>query len=260
MVEPLEFAGLRLALGYQAAEELPYIAADALVRGLDSPSLRMAAGAAKDEPWEARECFWAALSELGVPTYSGQDALWRLARHHAECIVQGTVDPHTGARAIWSEVAHQVEREGDLRIFIGLASEMDDHPEARTELGEMTIAAARELLTRSEPRDWLLVMAEHGQVPTWKPSPRESVSPSDLPIPDELAADLIAWAAAFDAVAERLDPPGWGFEDPGEAERFVAIGQRLVERLQDALGDGWHVEYMPVPTQPFDRYPPAQTT
>jgi hypothetical protein len=237
-------------LGYQSEESLPFVAADALARGLDSPSLRVAAG----DPSAAR--FRDALTELGVPAYEEQEALWRLARHYAEQIVSREIDPLEGARSILGEVAYEIEREGDFRIFIGILSEFDDYPAGRDTLSNQAVVAAGDLLGRQQPRRWLLVQAAQGHPPTWTPDPRQSLDPADLPIDEALRSDLIEWSSEFDALLERGINPGWGFKDPAEAETFVERGRQLVHRLQVSLGDGWHVEYMQAPTRPYWLYPP----
>ena len=46
----------------------------------------------------------------------------------------------------------------------------------------------------AQQRDWLLVMAKRGQLPTWRPRPRENIIPQSLPIPADLAVRPRRWA------------------------------------------------------------------
>jgi hypothetical protein len=82
-MDPVELAALRLAIGEQASEQLPGIATDALVRGLDSPALREAAGTSPREVRDATDLFKAALAELEIDLPDEQEALWRLVRYTA---------------------------------------------------------------------------------------------------------------------------------------------------------------------------------
>lgn len=255
-VDPLQLACLRLSTDDQPSEDLPAIATDALVRGIDSPYLRRAAGASASDVREARDLFVIALEELGYSAPAEQEALWRLVRDACERIVAGELDPYTGARRIW-RWRYRMEREGDLRIFVGLASEWEDHPEHRATLDERIIDAARQLLVRRQLRRWLKLMARYGADPltvhSWTTGPRVSqlsapVNPVDLLISPSLAADVRSWANNFDVAMDRTSPPTKRFASSAEAIAFVDRGAALVRRLQAELGDEWHVEYMPTPT------------
>lgn len=252
-MDPLELAALRLAIDEQPSEDLPGLAADALARGLDSPALRDAAGASPQDVREARDHFVAALDELGFVVPNADEAVWRLVEYRAKQIVDGEITPYDGASWIWRSASLRVEREGDLRIFEGLASEWEDDPEHRQGYDEQIVEEARVLLTRDQPRRWIKVMADYDCWPLWNPNPPRNVDPAELAISDELAADLAGWAADFDLNLDREDPARSGFSSPREAEAFVARGQVIVDRLQDELGMDWHVEYLPAPTHPVPR-------
>ena len=142
-METLELAALRLATGLQVPEELPSIAADALVGGFDSPMLRVAAGASTRDPDEARDTFTAALAELGIEIPGLEEALWRLVRYTADQIVSGQVSPYDGAAWIWWKVQIRMQAEGDLRIFAGLASEWEELPNQRIEIDRAIVEEAR---------------------------------------------------------------------------------------------------------------------
>jgi hypothetical protein len=246
---------LRLAIGEQSSEELPMLAAEALARGIDSPSLREAAGVPNSEVREARDLFVVALSELGIAVPNVDDALWRLVRHVATQIVDGRIAPYEGASWIWHHAYHRVEREGDLRVFVGLASEWDDQPNARPNYERQIIDEAEIVLARPEPRRWVKVMAVRGAWPVWQPNPLREMRTSELPITDSLSADLARWAAEFDNATVEMNSGPSGFKTGTDAVRFGERGRTLARHLQVELGEHWHVEYMPTPTSfpPHDR-------
>lgn len=229
---------------------MPDLATDALVRGLDSPSLRQAAGASPRDVDEARALFLTALSELGIDVPREQEALWRLVRDTAARIVAGDVSPYDGAAWIWRKAYNRADREGDLRIFVGLASEWEDHPNQRPLLDAAIVEEARILLERHEPRRWLKVMAREGCSPLWEPRTMRNIKASELPIDDSLRSALGTWAEIYDATFLHEGEGASGFQGQEDAVAFVDRGRGLVDRLQEALGPAWHVEYMPEPTRP----------
>ncbi len=248
-MDPVELAALRLAVGEQPSEELPAIATEALVRGLDSPTLRQAAGVSPREVHDAEDLFRATVAELGFDLPDEQGALWRLVRYTAEQIVSGQQGAYDGAVWIWRHAYHRVDGEGDLRVCVGLASEWEDHPSERPKLEAAIVEQAQVLLDRAAPRRWLKVMAKAGCSPIWQPNPALNLDLADLSIAPDLSDDLARWAADFDATFSD-DPGASGVETQREAEEFVDIGRHLVERLQASLGSAWHVEYMPEATRP----------
>jgi hypothetical protein len=252
-LDPLEVAGLRLVLDEQPVGELSYIAADALVRGIDSPLLREAAAASPADWYQSRDSFVAALDELGLATeVTEQDAVWRLIRNTAEMILDEEVGAHEGAHRIW-RWSHRVEAEGDLRIFIGLASDLDDHPSLRQSLEGQIRRAAAELLARDTPRTWVLLQARVGHDwPLWNPNPRRVLKPSEVPCTKELIDLLRAWQLVYERHAVPAVPHGMSiFANQADAVASVETGRDLAEALQAQLGDDWHVEYYPEPTNPY---------
>ncbi len=227
------------------------LAAQALARGVDSPSLRVAAGVSTSDVREARDRFVDALEELGIDIPDPSVAAWRLTREKAAQIVRGEVQPYEGAWWIWREAYSRVARAGDLRMFIGLASEWEDHPDHRTEYDKQIIEEAKTLLARAELRQGVKLMAKAGSWPLWQHSadgrPR-CLGDAELPLSHELHHELAEWAFDFDSTVGRGFSGPSGFESQRDAEQFVDRGRLLVVRLQAELGDGWHVEYMPTPT------------
>jgi hypothetical protein len=242
----LQLACWRFDLGLQPSEELVGLAVDALVAGLDGPALVELAGSEPGDPRTARDVFADVVLEQGLDRADEQTALWHLVTHTAQQIVRGTLDPITGARWIWREASHRAEPEGDLRIFIGLASEADDHPNDREELGRAVAQESAALLARGKPRQWLRLQADpvralsisttRGQAP---------VGPDELALTDALASRVAGWSQAWTHILD-----GGGFSSTTDAETFVENGRVLAEALQDWLGSRWNVEYYPEPIRP----------
>jgi hypothetical protein len=249
-VDPLQLAALRLVIGEQPSEDLPGLATDALVRGLDSPSLRELAGAPSWDVSESQDLFLRALDELGINRPDEQGALWEMVRDVAIQITTGKLEPYAGARWIWWHAYDRVELEGDLRIFVGLASAWEDHPSSRPQLGSEIVEEARLLLARAKPRRWIKVMARRGCPPLSISPGAKDVDPGELPIDAEIAEDLALWAAEYDSTFVDGNPKRQGFASLMDADEFVDRGRQLALRLQAALGPSWCVEYMPEPVRP----------
>ncbi|WP_204010032.1 hypothetical protein [Virgisporangium aurantiacum] len=249
--DPLEVAGWRMVTGELRAEHLPELATDALVRGLDSPSLRILAGQNPADVRDSADLFMHALDELGFTVPAPDEAAWSLARTTAQQIVDGVISPAAGANEIWRSAFHRVEDSGDLRIFVGLASTLDDHPEDPAVIELEIVAAAKELLQRSRPRRWLKLMAQVGRSPLSRTAGenRIELDPADLPIRPELVAEIEAWAAEHLEVLREWPRIG-GFESEEQAEVFVQQGERLAAQVQAAVGADYHVEYMPEAVRP----------
>jgi hypothetical protein len=247
--DPVEVAAWRMAVGRLASEALPEIATEALVWGLDSPALRVLAGQARWDVRDSSDLFRVALDELSIEVPDADRAQWLLVRRTAGEILAGRITAACGASELW--LAYETVRDnGDLRIFVGLASMLDDHPEDAEQIEADITAAARELLGRPAPRRWIKLMAGRGRSPltqTIGPDDIE-VEPEALRLSDGLRSDLAQWKAYYETTLWGW-PASGGFDSEHDAERFVAAGQRLVLQLQDELGAGYHVEYMPEPTR-----------
>jgi hypothetical protein len=93
---------------------------DALLGGVDSPSLRLLAGLGRREEPEASELFVRVVEELGlVPDLpSDRDqALWAMARWWADLIVKGKLDPLKGADLIYWRVAAELGHPKQLQAI-----------------------------------------------------------------------------------------------------------------------------------------------
>ena len=243
-LDPLEVAAILIALGDQPSEELPGLATDALVRGLDSPALRQAAGSSPNDPREAADLFRTALEELGITAGDEQEALWALARHVAGQILTGERSPYEAAVWIWRHVCYRLKESGDLRVFVGLASECDDHPDDRQAIEAAIVDQARDLVVRDRPRTWVRVQAGPGAGPLWD-STSAALDLSQMRVSATLRGRLVAWQQQYEEILS-----DGGFASASAAKVFVASGAELVELLQGELGGDWVVEYMPEPVAP----------
>jgi len=248
--DPLEVAAWRMAVERLASEDLPDIACDALVRGLDSPALRELAGQSRDDVRDSADLFRDALEQLGMELPDAESAHWLLARRTAAEIVAGRIRPGRGASELWLTY-QRVQDSGDLRIFVGLASELDDHPEDTARIEAQIVEEAKALLDRPSPRCWTKLMAarERSSLSRAAGPDNVDVDLEAMQLSDGLRSDLARWDADFaDALGNW--PASGGFDSIEEAETFVETGERLVLRLQDELGVTYHVEYMPEPVRP----------
>lgn len=262
----VQAAAWRRRVGVESPEGLVDVAVEALVAGLDSPALAELAGADPRDAHDVHGLFVTALGELGLAWPDERTALWQLVRSTARQIVDGEIDPYDGAAWIRWHAAHDLEPEGDLRVFTGLASTYEDLPAddaplpltwprsatddltgPRDRLRRDIVRAAEDLLARAELRRWLRLRADtdrplslssaHGTPPP--------VDPTDLPVPANVAEQVDAWRLAWREVEGR-----GGFDSREHAGRFVEEGRALAAALQNALGDAWVVEYLPEPTAP----------
>ena len=89
-------------LGWLRSDDLPYVAADALVRGQDSPALRELAGISRSDATEVgRELLNRALAELEIKPASNCTARLAVVRQIAAAILDGSVTVRGGTRRIY---------------------------------------------------------------------------------------------------------------------------------------------------------------
>jgi hypothetical protein len=89
------------------------------------------------------------------------------------------------------------------------------------------------------------IMADYFCWPLWRYEGDSTfnVSPSDLGLPDDLSAGLLAWAAEFDATLDMDNPRDAGFPDEEVRRRWVAVGEGLTRHVAAALGPTVAVTY-----------------
>ena len=245
--DPLVVAAWHHVAGDLRAEHLPELATDALVRGLDSPSLRILAGHDPRDVDVARELFTDVITELRIPAQSRDEAIWCLVRRTAERILDGHTPPIEEARWIALYAAEAVEEGGDLRRFTDLIVDFDDLPGGDVHAIEREIISlCTELLERSAPRRWVQLRAESGRSPLTRHGlwGQVDVPLLELRLDAQLADDLSTWAQFYDAKLGQW-PDSGGFTSTQQATDFVEQGRLFAVRLQDALGPTYQVEYGP---------------
>jgi hypothetical protein len=116
-------------LGMLPANDLPQIGIDALEAGFDTPSLCRLAGEDGSDCDESRRLFEKSLSELGIGVPSESEAGMSVGKAIAHQVLSGELGPYEGARQIWAKVYIHNPALKALTVFVGLASEYEDHPE-----------------------------------------------------------------------------------------------------------------------------------
>jgi hypothetical protein len=78
---------------------------------------------------EAARLFVKSLSELGIEVPSESEAGMSVSKAIAQDVLSGELGPYEGARQIWGKVyIHNPDLKA-LTVFVGLASEYEDHLE-----------------------------------------------------------------------------------------------------------------------------------
>jgi len=127
-------------------DDLPDVAAGALVDGHESESLRELADSARSDSGEIRRLFCKALGELGLPMPSRQEAGLATARSIAKDVVDGRMNPYDGARTIWWELYRRIDHLEPLKPFVGLANEYEDDEKHREDYAREIVQECRRLL------------------------------------------------------------------------------------------------------------------
>ncbi|MFK0254979.1 hypothetical protein [Streptomyces sp. NPDC090445] len=134
---------------------------DALLAGVESPSLALLAGLTRSEEPEAQELFDRVLEELGLVVEVPGDeraAAWAKAYWLAGRIVDGSLDPAVGTDRIWVETAWDLNRPEELREVVECAQTLAAWDEDRAARGisfdvlKAEAAAAAERFLRTRPR------------------------------------------------------------------------------------------------------------
>ena len=123
------------------------IAADALARGLDSPTLRELAGLSKTaDVREIADIFAGALEELGIEIPDEDAVRWERVRSWAGRMTQGVVSAYEGASRITDEYYRLGEPEHLQEMYILTVSWGADSPDRRDALEAFMLKAAGDLL------------------------------------------------------------------------------------------------------------------
>ncbi|MFD9245691.1 hypothetical protein ACFV0D_27935 [Streptomyces sp. NPDC059556] len=129
---------------------------DALIAGVESPSLAMLAGLLRSEEPDAPELFDHVLEELGLlfhPPADPRAAKWAMAYWIAGQIADGSLDPAAGTHLIWADVAYDLGYPEELEPLVRCAHNLDGWEEswgvAVEELNGEAVEAARRFLSTS---------------------------------------------------------------------------------------------------------------
>ncbi|GAA1714486.1 hypothetical protein GCM10009680_64680 [Streptomyces yatensis] len=131
---------------------------DALIAGVDSPSLAMLAGLLRSEEPEAPELFDRVLEELGLgfhPPDDPREAKWAMAYWIAEQIADGSLDPPAGTHLIWTDIAYDLGFPEDLEPLVNCGHNLVGWEESWgvsvEELENEAIEAAKQFLSKRTP-------------------------------------------------------------------------------------------------------------
>ena len=147
----LDTAEVLWTLGLLRDKDLPPIACDMLLAGLDNEPLRRLAGLSDYEMNEAKPLFSAALEQLDRTDLGKEEAVRKFTRIVSRQIVSGEVDAYVGAGKIWTAQVNSDLSVGDfpdLHPFIYAASEYEDRPADREFFKQAIITAANRWLVR----------------------------------------------------------------------------------------------------------------
>ncbi|MGW2820838.1 hypothetical protein ACWC24_07505 [Streptomyces sp. NPDC001443] len=153
------------ALGrHVGSDRLIQAGLDALLAGVDTQSIALLAGLGRREEPEASDLFDQVLEELGLHFETPADptaASWALIYWLAEEIVDGSLDPATGADQIWLEMLTELDLRWpypeELRPIALCASDLEDWNESwdisLDDLKAKAFQAAQRLLRARSPED-----------------------------------------------------------------------------------------------------------
>ncbi|WCD84163.1 hypothetical protein KPP03845_100483 [Streptomyces xanthophaeus] len=126
---------------------------DALIAGVESPSLSMLAGLLRSEEPEAPPLFDQVLEELGLlfqPPADPRAAKWAMASWVAGQIADGSLDPAVGTHLIRADIAHDLGDPVELQPLVHCAYDLDGWEESWgvsiEELNREAVEAARRFL------------------------------------------------------------------------------------------------------------------
>jgi hypothetical protein len=150
----LELLASQYLLGEIPGEQLPELAITLLDEGRETPAVRELAGLVRPTLRDGGPLFERMMTELGVAFPARDQAAWFLMRAALKRIVRGAIDPGDGAFDVWSLVDKlPANDQDDTRwlAFVALASEYEDYPEGRSQLGAEIVAAAQARLMEIDP-------------------------------------------------------------------------------------------------------------
>ncbi|MFE3518518.1 hypothetical protein [Streptomyces sp. NPDC059166] len=128
---------------------------NALIAGIESPSLAMLAGLLRSEEPEAPALFDQVLEELGLlfcPPADRRAAKWAMADWAAGQIVDGSLDAAAGTHLIWADIAEDLGYPEELEPLVHCAHNLDGWEESWgvsfEELSREAVEAAKQFLNK----------------------------------------------------------------------------------------------------------------
>lgn len=135
------------------SDQLIQAGLDALIAGVESPSLVMLAGLFRSEEPEAPALFDQVLEELGLgfrPPADPRAAKWAMAYWIAGQIADGTLDPAVGTHHIWADIAYDLGYPQELEPLVHCAHNLDGWEESWgvsvEELNREAVEAAKQFV------------------------------------------------------------------------------------------------------------------
>jgi hypothetical protein len=122
----LRVAAAKCILDRLPPEEIPGIAIAALEEGIENDEFLELAGIDRTTVADVKHVFFDAISKLGIQIPDVREATLCLAKELSEKIIAGSISPYEGARKIWWELSNVEGADERLKIFVGLASEVED--------------------------------------------------------------------------------------------------------------------------------------
>ncbi|UYY81977.1 hypothetical protein OIT41_02555 [Arthrobacter sp. YA7-1] len=137
---------LRDQVGLIHSEQYPDIAADLLVDGHDSPALRELAGHPRNDPQGTRDLWFQVRDELGKPFEDDGTARRTVVRHWLQQIVDGILDPYTGANLILGLAWFALGQPAVLNPLVADRDFWEELPERRDKIQRDLLDDARIIL------------------------------------------------------------------------------------------------------------------
>ncbi|MDQ0693203.1 hypothetical protein QF047_004163 [Arthrobacter sp. W4I7] len=139
---------LKDQVGLFRSDQLPDLAADLLVRGYDSPSLRELAGRPRNDPAGARDLWLQVRAELNRPVEDDDLARRRLIRYWL-CQIADGIDPISAASLLYTHGWMALDRPEFLKVLVDHLDNWIDMPQiSEEEMSRKLAAAARAILQR----------------------------------------------------------------------------------------------------------------
>lgn len=210
-VRDLRIIAVREALGeIVGSDVIIETALQALLEGVESPTLPLLAGLGRNEESEAHDLFRRAADELNITPSSPVDtesARWELVRWACEAVVEGKVAPEWGGSLIWYDGWNELGYPDSLQGVVGAVSEFDDWNPSwkvdREHLRQQIVAEVERLLRGPWPP--VIADALEDAVALWRLGPRYTADVIDAAVAclvggaDTSSLRLLAGASATDS-------------------------------------------------------------